>query len=204
MLSVNLKKVMRNNILKTIKNKLIVENQNSIVVKKVTIGEYTYGLNDKNFVLWEEDANIRIGKFCSFANGVNIFGGGEHNYKNVTTFPLIKKFGLTSSSIKDVYTKGDVIIKNDVWVGRDALILSGLTIGNGAVIGARTLVSKYIPDYAIAIGNPMKIIKYRFTNQQIVQLLSIRWWDWDINKIIDNIELFYGNIDMFIKKFEFK
>lgn len=79
--------------------------------------------------------------------------------------------------------------------------MSGITIGNGAVIGARTVVSKNIPDYAIVVGNPMRIVGYRFSDDQIDKLLTIRWWEWKIEDILEEINFFYDNVELFINKF---
>ena len=98
-------------------------------------------------------------------------------------------------------SKGNINIENDVWIGAYSTIMSGVKIGNGAVIGASSVVTKDIPPYAIVAGNPAKIIKYRFTEEQIVSLLKIEWWNWDEYKIKDeSFDLWSNNIDEFIKK----
>jgi serine acetyltransferase len=98
--------------------------------------------------------------------------------------------------------KGDIIIENDVWIGAKATIMSGVRIGNGAIVAAGSVVSKDVPPYAIVAGNPAKIVKYRFDEEQIKKLLSICWWDWDEQKIKDNaMNMWSDNIDKFINKF---
>lgn len=93
-------------------------------------------------------------------------------------------------------------IGNDVWIGEGALILSGVTIGDGAVIGARSVVSKDIPPYAIAAGNPCRILKYRFPEEKISELLKIKWWNWETDKITSNANyLMNTDINVFINKF---
>ena len=86
------------------------------------------------------------------------------------------------------FTKGDVIIGNDVWIGEDALILSGVTVGDGAVIGARTVIAKDVEPYAVMVGNPARIIKKRFSDEIISQLLAIAWWNWSTEKIREHLE----------------
>jgi serine acetyltransferase len=98
--------------------------------------------------------------------------------------------------------KGDIIIENDVWIGAKSTIMSGVKIRNGAIVGACSVVTKDVPPYAIVAGNPAKVVKYRFTEEQIEKLLSIEWWDWDEQKIRDNAMLMWSsNIDEFIGNF---
>ena len=98
--------------------------------------------------------------------------------------------------------KGDITIENDVWIGANSTIMSGIKIGNGAIVAAGSTVTKDVPSYAIVAGNPAKVVKYRFTEEQIEKLLSIAWWDWDEQKIKDNaIDMWSDNIDGFINKF---
>jgi serine acetyltransferase len=98
--------------------------------------------------------------------------------------------------------KGDIIIENDVWIGAKATIMSGVRIGNGAIVAAGSVVSKDVPPYAIVAGNPAKVVKYIFSDEQIKKLLSIAWWNWDEQKIKDNaMTMWSNNIDEFIEKF---
>jgi hypothetical protein len=97
--------------------------------------------------------------------------------------------------------KGDIKIGNDVWIGATSTIMSGVTIGDGAVIGAGSTITKDVPPFAIVAGNPGKIVKYRFTEEQIEKLLQIAWWDWGEDKIKENaMSMWSPNIDDFIKK----
>lgn len=118
---------------------------------------------------------------------------------------------ITTSSVgalnfkdKKIKQKGQIIIGNDVWIGNNVILLSGIKIGNGAVIGAGTIVSKDVPPYAIVVGNPMKVIKYRFNEEQISSLQEIKWWNWDYKKIEENKEWFQKDIDKFIREFYHK
>jgi len=174
--------------------------KNRNFIEKVKIGDFTYGLSIDNFLIWNEGGHIEIGKFCSFAFGVKIFSGGEHFYDRISTYPFNKIFKL-GKDYSDVRSKGDVIIGNDVWVGYESIILSNVKIGNGAIIGARSVVSKDIPPYAIAVGNPIKIIKYRFSEEQIDKLNKIQWWNWNLDHITENIDFLYKDIDGFIDRF---
>lgn len=146
------------------------------------IGRGTYG-SDLRILRRKDGATLKIGAYCSIAAGVQIFLGGEHRVDWVTTFP----FNVLWTSAKHIKghpkTKGNVEIGNDVWIGREALILSGVRIGDGAVIGVRSVVTKDIPPYAIAAGNPAQVIRKRFDDMTIQRLLNLKWWDWDEARI---------------------
>jgi acetyltransferase-like isoleucine patch superfamily enzyme len=167
----------------------------------ITIGDQTYG--HLNIICFKDSDTVRIGKYCSIASNVFIFGGGEHNTELISTFPF-KNFFQNFEIDPNVTTKGPVIIGNDVWIGTNAIILSGISIGDGAVIGAGSVVTKDVPPYTIVAGNPAKIIKYRFTDDQIKKLLKISWWNWPLEKIIANIDCFYDNPQIFIERFYFE
>ena len=158
---------------------------------RVTIGRFTYG--NPQLMLWTDDERIEVGSFCSIAQGVTIFAGGEHNLNWVTTYPLRIAFGhLLAEQDGHPRTKGKTTIGNDVWIGYGATILSGVTIGDGAVIGAGTVVAKDVPHYAIVAGNPARLVRYRFDEVTIRTLLDIAWWNWPLEKIEANISLLCG------------
>jgi len=169
--------------------------------KKFDIGDFTYG--GPKVISWGGgyESNLKIGRFCSIADEVEIYLGGEHLFNNVTSYPFSAIFN--SGALSCQRTKGDIVIGNDVWIGRRVTILSGVTIGDGAVVGAGAVVAKDIPPYAVAVGNPVRCIKFRFTEDQIESLLKIKWWDWDYKKISEYIPLLEnGDIDKFIKRAE--
>lgn len=149
---------------------------------RITVGENTYG--SPAFWLWHESERIQIGRYCSFAGEVAILGGGEHRVDWVTTYPLRVLFDDPLAN-KDGHpaSKGPTIIGNDVWVGYRVTILSGVKIGDGAVIAAGAVVTKDVPPYAIVGGNPAKLIKYRFSPEIIEALLQIQWWNWPVHQI---------------------
>jgi acetyltransferase-like isoleucine patch superfamily enzyme len=123
-------------------------------------------------------ATVTIGAFCSFAKGVTILLGGEHRADWVTTYPFDRKYIRAKDVPHSSFARGDVIIGNDVWIGRDALILSGTTIGNGAIIGARSVVRGTVPPYAIVAGTPAKVLRPRFSPEVVAELQRICWWNW--------------------------
>ena len=118
----------------------------------------------------ENKQALHIGKFCSIADDVKILLGGEHNYHLGSTYPfdnLLIRFKELGPSVK---TKGDIHIGSDVWIGYGSIILSGVTIGDGAVIGAGSVVAKDIPPYAVAAGNPARVIKSRFSPKVVQEI----------------------------------
>ena len=167
----------------------------TLVVDKTTIFHVENG--DPHIIDYGgPNTTIHFGKYTSTGTNITlIVGGSEHFYKRVTSCPLSNKY-------PTAYTKGDIIVGNDVWIGHGVTILSGVTIGDGAVIGACAVVSKDIPPYAIAVGNPIRIIKYRFDKESIDKLLKIAWWDRGEKFIKDNLDLLLNEdkVDLFIKR----
>lgn len=177
--------------------------QNVINNPNIIIGEYTmYNdfINDpvqfeKNNVLYHYPINndkLIIGKFCSIACGVKfIFNSANHTLSSLSTYPFplfYEEWELKRKDVADSWdNKGDIIIGNDVWIGYEAIILSGVTIGDGAIIGARAVVTKDVPPYTIVGGIPAKPIKKRFSDETISLLLKIKWWDWPKERILKNI-----------------
>lgn len=134
-----------------------------------------------------------IGKYCSIASGVVFMMGGNcgHRHDWITAYPLdiIEDSKANKKAPIGYDKKGDTIIGNDVWIGTEAMILPGIQIGDGAVIGARALVTKDVEPYSIVGGNPAELIRKRFSDKEIKKLLAIRWWDWDEDCIRQHIDI---------------
>lgn len=164
------------------------------------MGEHTYGAPLIRW--WGEPANVSIGRYCSIADGVEIFLGGNHRVDWITTFP----FPVFSRTWPEALlhtghpaSRGDVRIGHDVWLGSGCTVLSGVTIGHGAVVAARAVVTRDVPDYAIVAGNPASIVRMRFDAERVGQLLDIAWWNWNREKIRAEIPgLLSDDIDGFL------
>ncbi len=146
--------------------------------------------------------HVHAGSFVSIGLDVMFLDGGNHNANWVTTFPLRIRLGLPGGHEDgQPFSKGDIVIGNDVWIGSYAHVLSGVTIGDGAIIGSRSVVAKDVRPYAIVVGNPAREIRRRFSDEQVDALLEIAWWDWPMSKIVDQVsELCGPDIDRFIAR----
>jgi acetyltransferase-like isoleucine patch superfamily enzyme len=165
---------------------------------QVEVGEHTYGLRRECFFAYHPDDRVRIGKFCSLADGVKFVFGG-HRVDTVSTFPF-RAICFKDAPHADASSKGDIVVGHDVWIGVNALILSGVKIGNGAVVAAGAVVTKDVAPYAIVGGVPAKLVKMRFEPDQIAALEKIQWWNWALEKIENNLDLFYATPAAFIQR----
>ncbi|WP_148410752.1 CatB-related O-acetyltransferase [Murimonas intestini] len=202
----------RSNDMQTVYLKNVVNNVN------IEVGDYTI-YNDfvhdpcgfqGNNVLYHYPINgdkLKIGKFCSVACGAKfLFTSANHAMKSLSTytFPIFfEEWDLDVKNITSAWdNKGDIIIGNDVWIGYEAVILSGVKIGDGAIIGTRAVVTKDVPPYTIVGGVPARPIRKRFSDDIISELLRIQWWNWPADRIRRNIaDIQSGNIDA-LKSFD--
>ncbi len=174
--------------------------KNTIKNPNIIVGEYTYYDDFESVDHFEKNVKYHfdfigdkliIGKFCMIASGVSfIMNGANHLTDSISTYP----FAIFGNDWKDamngkVYpSKGDTIIGNEVWIGHNATIMPGITIGDGAIIATNATVTKNIAPYSIVGGNPAVLIRKRFSDEKIIQLLEIKWWDWDTEKISQNLQ----------------
>ena len=162
---------------------------------------------EKNNVLYHYPINgdtLRIGKFCSIACGAKfLFASANHTQTSVSTYPFPIFFEEWDLDIGDVTSawdhKGDIVIGNDVWIGYEAVIMAGVTIGDGAIIGTRAVVTKDVPPYTIVGGVPAREIRRRFSDDVIARLLELKWWDWPAEQIQRNIKnIQSGRLDLLL------
>lgn len=187
----------RTNDFQTIYLNTVITNPN------ILVGDYTiYNdfVNDptqfeKNNVLYHYPINkdrLIIGKFCSIACGAKfLFNSANHTLDSLSnyTFPLFfEEWGLDKKDVASAWdNKGDIVVGNDVWIGYEAVVLSGVTIGDGAIIGTRAVVTKEVPPYTIVGGVPAKPIRKRFDEQTIEKLEALQWWNWDRETIAKHL-----------------
>ena len=187
--------------------------KNVVTDPNITVGDYTMyndfvndpRLFERNNVLYHYPVNrdrLVIGKFCSIACGARfLFTSANHSLRSLSTYPFplfFEEWGLDKADVTDAWdNRGDIVIGSDVWIGYEAVVLSGVTIGDGAIIGTRAVVTKDVPPYTIVGGVPARPIRKRFDDRTIAALLALRWWDWPRERIARNISAIQaGRIDL--------
>ncbi len=165
----------------------------------VTVGRNSYVEEANSHAVFDTDEvySVQIGRYSALAAGIEFIVDLNHDYKKVSQGRIQ---GATYQRPTLTKRKGQIIIMNDCWIGQNATIMSGVTIGNGAIVSAEAVVTRDVPSYAIVAGNPAKVIGYRFTEEQIEKLNLIRWWNWSSEKVLENASLLYGDVDEFINR----
>jgi len=173
---------------------------------RVEIGKFTTSV--AYIISSETSDTVKIGNYCSIAHGVILIvhpghlppkGLEEYRVATYAVANVLRHGFLPAYHLRE--HRNFVVIGNDVTIGANAIILPGVKIGDGAIIGAGAVVTRDIPPFAIVAGAPARILRYRFSPEQIRKLLSIGWWNWKEKKIFDNMDYFYGKVDAFIEKF---
>lgn len=179
--------------------------KNIITRKNIQVGDYTYYDDERDIHNFEKNVlyhyeflgdKLIIGKFCQIASDVQfLMNGMFHIMDALSTYP----FAIFSKECEENYSidakypyKGDTVIGNDVWIGYKAIFMPGVHVGDGAIIGTGSLITKDVGPYEVWGGNPAKLIKKRFSNEVIERLLKIQWWNWDIEKIVKNVDKLIG------------
>lgn len=157
-------------------------------------GRHTYlGSYEERF-----SPEVEIGNFCAIGSGLILYGSCQHP-QTVSTFPFTDLHWCDESIYPKSFSRGRITIGNDVWIGEDVTIMDGVMIGDGAIIGTGSIVSKSILPYSIAVGNPIVVKKLRFTRQQIKKLLRLEWWNWQDEKIKEELP-YFKDVDEFIRR----
>ncbi|MGB2273176.1 MAG: CatB-related O-acetyltransferase [Flavicella sp.] len=174
--------------------------KNIVTNPNIIIGDYTYYDDFEDVANFEKNVKYHfdfnndkliMGKFCMIASGAKfIMNGGNHLTEAISSYPFAIFGNGWEDAMKDKSYphKGDIVIGNDVWIGHNATIMAGVTIGDGAIIAANATVVKDVPPYTIVGGNPAQEIRKRFSDEEIKRLLALKWWDWDISKITANVQ----------------
>jgi virginiamycin A acetyltransferase len=175
--------------------------KNTVTHPKIIVGDYTYYDDPEDSENFERNVlyhysfskdKLIIGKFCALARNLKfIMNGANHQMSGFSTYPFYifgNGWEKVTPQDHELPFKGDTLVGNDVWIGYESIIMPGVTIGDGAIIAAKSVVVNDVPPYSIVGGNPAKIIKQRFTAETIKTLQEIAWWNWDINKISANLE----------------
>lgn len=146
---------------------------------------------------------VVIGSFCNIGQDVEFLLGREHHIDWITANPLAGRYGVGPDEASQDFSKGNIVVGSDVWLGIRSLVLSGVNIGHGAVVGAGTVVPKDVRPYAVVVGNPAKEIRRRFPDEYVDALLRIRWWDWPFEKILSHADLLCSDrVEEFVTRFD--
>ena len=188
--------------------------KNIITNPNIIVGDYTYYDDFEDVQNFEKNVKYHfdfvgdkliIGKFCMIASDVTfIMNGANHLSKSLSSYPfaVFQNGWEKAMDGKSYPSKGDTIIGNDVWIGYRATIMPGITIGDGAIIASNATVTRDVAPYTIVGGNPAQVIKKRFSDERIEQLLEAKWWDWEIEKITQHVGDLTGNNFDFLDKVE--
>lgn len=174
--------------------------KNVVTNPNIIVGEYTYYDDPAGAEDFERHVThhypflgdrLIIGKFCAIARGIEfVMNGANHRMASVTTYPFNIMGGgweAFTPSVEELPFKGDTVVGNDVWIGQDVTVMPGVRIGDGAVVAARSVVTRDVPAYAVVGGNPAKVIRMRFGEDVIERLVRLKWWDWPVERITEKM-----------------
>lgn len=164
--------------------------------RHIAVGRHTYGISDQTVFGVSAQNTVKFGSFCSIASDVRIFCEAAHATDTATTYPMRARL----MNGKEPFPPSSVTIGNDVWIGARALVMPGVSIGDGAVVGAGAVVTKDVPAYAVVVGNAARVIRYRYDDQTIAAMRRIAWWNWPDEKIKAEVEWFYRPVAEFIAR----
>jgi virginiamycin A acetyltransferase len=179
--------------------------RNTVRNPQIQIGEYTYYDDPENSEDFERNVlylfpfvgdRLVIGRYCAIARGVKfIMNGANHRMHGFSTYPFnifSDDWARVTPLPEELPFKGDTVVGHDVWIGYEALVMPGVTIGHGAIVAARSVVTGDVPPYAIVGGNPARVLKSRYDEATVARLLRIAWWDWDAARVTRHLEQIVG------------
>ncbi|EGR1072548.1 Vat family streptogramin A O-acetyltransferase, partial [Vibrio cholerae] len=180
--------------------------KNYIKSPNIEVGDYTYYDDPNGPENFESNVlyhfpfigdKLKIGKFCAIAKDVKfIMNGANHSMSGFSTYPFFifgNGWETSAPQVGELPYKGDTVIGNDVWLGYESTIMPGITIGDGAIVASKSVVTQDVPPYSIVGGNPAKVLKHRFEPHVADKLLAIAWWDWSAEKITENLKAITHN-----------
>lgn len=169
----------------------------------VTVGRHSYGFDAGTFRIFMHGARIDVGAFCSFGPEVRILAGSEHIMDRASTFPFkAVLFNPAGGNAEEAIDRGVTRVGNDVWIGARALVMSGVSVADGAVVGAGAVVTRDVAPYEVVAGNPARRIRFRFKRSIRRRLLATRWWEWDDERLRELLPLFTSDVASFLESVE--
>jgi acetyltransferase-like isoleucine patch superfamily enzyme len=169
----------------------------------VEIGDHTYYMKGQvHFSAFIPGEKIRIGRYCSIAPEARFCVGGNHRTDTVSTYPFDNLWLARENPTRTYETTRDTEVGSDVWIGWGAHIGAGVKIGHGAVVASRAVVFTDVPPYAVVVGNPARVMRYRFSEPIVEALLRVAWWDWPSEVVRERVEWFYRPVAEFVAQFD--
>ncbi|RWN28346.1 CatB-related O-acetyltransferase [Mesorhizobium sp.] len=171
------------------------------IPRHAKIGRETYGVHGRTFLNCTAESPVEIGAFCSIGPGTLFLCQTDHRTDTASTFPFQPRVFRQKENLEYLVSKGPILVGNDVWIGARAIILSGVIIGDGAVIAAGSVVTRDVAPYTLVGGNPAKVIKRRFSDETIAALLEIQWWNWPMAQLKKERAAFDLSAEVFAKHY---
>lgn len=169
----------------------------------VSVGRHSYGFDANTFRIFMHGARIEMGGFCSIGPEVRVLAGSEHIMSRASTFPFNAiVFDPAGGNADEAIDRGVTRIGNDVWMGLGSMVMSGVQVGDGAVVAAGAVVTRDVEPYAVIGGNPARRIRYRFGRRTRQRLLATHWWEWSDERIQELLPYFMGDVEVFLARVE--
>ncbi|RAZ30718.1 CatB-related O-acetyltransferase [Microbacterium sp. SMR1] len=160
---------------------------------RITVGDHSYGTPDVRVFEGDNNTRLHIGRYCSISSDATFLLGGGHPTDRISTYPIRLRMLLPGAG-RDGFpsSRGDIIVEDGAWVGHEALIMSGVRIGRGAVVGARAVVTRDVPPYTIVVGNPARVVRARIDEEAQTEAEASRWWEQPASEVAASVEKLNG------------